>query len=1070
MSQPTKSRLSRLATAFVSPFRSCRALRPRRAHRGCRPFHSSAVEQLESRWVFAAPTLGELSNVTLGAGAPLHIALDGADADGDALVYEISLSNNTVTGFEHELRQGDLMEINVSHTASSQPGDTSFTGTMRLKLFEDLAPRTTARFIELAEDGFFDDVIFHRILNNFVIQGGDPTGTGSGGSDLGDFDDEFHTDLLHTQTGLLSMAKSTDDSNNSQFFITEGPQRHLDFNHSVFGMLVEGENVRDQISNVLVQPQSGGRPFSPVTMTSVNIVPDTQNGVLTIKAPTGATGSVTVTVTARDPSGETVQRSFVVTVEADGDFESAPFLNDEANPDVIELNHNQAGTFQLQAIDIDAGPMTFMDRAALQQFQTNENIRLPQQNPNLQVAVNPTTGQLTVTPTGGISGVFQIIVGVGNSSGGVDTQILPVFVDPPAPSAPDLQPEFDTGSSPTDNVTRLDNSNQAGRLNFVVGGVTAGAQVQLFDGQTLIGQGTVPAGATSITITTNGTVDLIDGQHSITAVQTLVDQDVEVGNVSDEVDIASAASVPLALTVDTVAPTISSTAPLTAAVGMQYTYNVEATGEGTTGFTYSFVVSPSGATINPTTGVITWLPIAAQVGNQNFTVRASDQAGNSVEQQFTVDVDPSTGQAPVVNAGTDRTVNVGELLTFTVTATDADSPQSSLRFSLATGAPAGATINETTGVFTWTPNAGQVGANSITVQVTDGTLTGQDTFQVTVVQPTSAFQVVAGDLVISGTGGADTVTIRGTNVAGRFDITGSLGTETVNGVLRGIRVDLLAGDDRVVLNNVFTAGPIAINTGDGNDSVRMGDEARVSSRENFSILLGAGNDQLQMRRIYVAGDITVDGEAGSDSIMVNGSTENSQFVLGASSAGATTLRGGDGDDSILARFSFIVGPWKVEGGAGNDKIGLHTSATSGDTTVSGGDGNDMLLVDTNYFVTSLTVNGNGGSDSLALRSSIMLQSATLLGGDGNDNLEVASINSRGLMISHGAGQDSAAVRASLLQNLFADLGDGDDMLVLQSNQIFGSAEADGGLGLNDQLVDQGNLMRPARKRRFESFG
>jgi cyclophilin family peptidyl-prolyl cis-trans isomerase len=1003
--------------------------------------------------------LGELPNVTLGTGAPLHIPLDGADPDGDALTYEISLSNNTVTGFAHELRDGDLMEINVSHTASSQTGDTSFTGTMRLKLFEDLAPRTTERFKDLAGDDFFDDIIFHRVLNGFVIQGGDPLGDGTGGSDLPDFDDEFHRDLMHTQTGLLSMAKSTDDSNNSQFFITEGPQRHLDFNHSVFGMLVEGENIREQISNVPVQP--GGRPFSPVTMTSVNIVPDTQNGVLTIKAPTGATGSVTVTVTARDPSGETVQRSFVVTVQADQNLDSVPFLDDEANPDVIELNNNQAGTFQLHAIDIDAGPLTFMDRAALVQFDAlpqNEAVRLPQQNPNLQVTVNPTSGQLTVTPTNGISGTFQIIVGVGNGSNNVDTQILSVSVDPPAPSAPDLQPAFDTGSSPTDNVTLRDNSSQASRLDFLVGNVLAGAQVQLFDGQTLIGQGTVAAGATSITITTNGTVDLTDGQHSITAVQTLA-------------NLAGPASAPLTLTIDTAAPTISSTAPLTAMVGTQYTYNVEAAGEGTTGFTYSFVVKPADANINETTGVITWIPSAAQVGNQNFTVRASDQAGNPVDQTFTVDVDPSTtGQPPVVNAGPDRTVNVSQLLSFTVTATDPDSPASSITFSLGAGAPAGAAINPTTGAFTWTPTPAQLGMHTITVRASDGTLADDDTFQVTVVQPQSAFQVVGGELTISGTAGADTVNIRGTNVAGRFDITGSLGTETVNGVSRGIRMDLLAGDDLVVLNNVYTAGPIAINTGDGNDIVRMGDDARVSTRQNLSLLLGTGNDNVQIRRVYVTGDITVDGEAGDDSILVLGSTENSQSVLGASSAGATTLRGGDGNDSIQARFSFVVGPWKVEGGAGADAIGLVTSSASGDVTVSGGDGDDLLAVDTNFFVTSLTISGNGGSDSFALKNSIMLQSATLVGGDGNDNSDVANINTRGLLLNHGAGQDSAAVRASIMQNLFADLGDGDDMLIMQSNQIFGSAEADGGLGLNDQLIEGGNMMRSARKRRFESFG
>src|SRR5690606_19222892 len=98
---------------------------------------------------------------------------------------------------------------------------------------------------------------FHRVLNNFVIQGGDPLGNGTGGSTLGDFDDQFHLDLQHNRTGVLSYAKSADDTNDSQFFITEGPQRFLDFNHSVFGQLVEGETVRQGISNTAVVDEAG---------------------------------------------------------------------------------------------------------------------------------------------------------------------------------------------------------------------------------------------------------------------------------------------------------------------------------------------------------------------------------------------------------------------------------------------------------------------------------------------------------------------------------------------------------------------------------------------------------------------------------------------------------------------------------------------------------------------------------------------------------------------------------------------------------------------------------------------
>ena len=111
----------------------------------------------------------------------------------------------------------------------------------------DAAPLTSREIWDLAAEGFYDGLDFHRVVPNFVIQGGDPTGTGSGGSTLGYFDDQYHLELQHNRTGVLSYAKSTDDTNDSQFFITEGPQRFLDFNHSVFGQLVEGESNRDAI-------------------------------------------------------------------------------------------------------------------------------------------------------------------------------------------------------------------------------------------------------------------------------------------------------------------------------------------------------------------------------------------------------------------------------------------------------------------------------------------------------------------------------------------------------------------------------------------------------------------------------------------------------------------------------------------------------------------------------------------------------------------------------------------------------------------------------------------------------
>jgi cyclophilin family peptidyl-prolyl cis-trans isomerase len=115
-------------------------------------------------------------------------------------------------------------------------------GTMVIELFADRAPRTVNNFVFLAREGFYEGVIFHRVISNFMAQGGDPTGRGSGGPGY-KFEDEFHPSLRHDRQGIVSMANAGPNSNGSQFFITHGPTPHLDDRHSVFGQVVEGLDV-----------------------------------------------------------------------------------------------------------------------------------------------------------------------------------------------------------------------------------------------------------------------------------------------------------------------------------------------------------------------------------------------------------------------------------------------------------------------------------------------------------------------------------------------------------------------------------------------------------------------------------------------------------------------------------------------------------------------------------------------------------------------------------------------------------------------------------------------------------
>lgn len=115
-------------------------------------------------------------------------------------------------------------------------------GAMVFDLFADRAPVTVNNFVFLSREGYYDDVIFHRVISNFMAQGGDPTGSGRGGPGY-KFQDEFHPSLKHSKRGILSMANAGPGTNGSQFFITHGPTPHLDNRHTVFGELVEGEDV-----------------------------------------------------------------------------------------------------------------------------------------------------------------------------------------------------------------------------------------------------------------------------------------------------------------------------------------------------------------------------------------------------------------------------------------------------------------------------------------------------------------------------------------------------------------------------------------------------------------------------------------------------------------------------------------------------------------------------------------------------------------------------------------------------------------------------------------------------------
>ncbi|ODR81989.1 peptidylprolyl isomerase [Haladaptatus sp. W1] len=157
-------------------------------------------------------------------------------------------------------------------------------GDIEVRLFDERAPRTVGNFVGLAtgerewtdpqsgdrmtDQPLYDDVLFHRVIDGFMIQGGDPTGTGRGGPGY-QFDDEFHPELSHDGPGILSMANSGPNTNGSQFFITLDAQPHLDNRHAVFGEVIDGMDVVEEIGDVDTNPQD--KPLDDVVLESVEI-------------------------------------------------------------------------------------------------------------------------------------------------------------------------------------------------------------------------------------------------------------------------------------------------------------------------------------------------------------------------------------------------------------------------------------------------------------------------------------------------------------------------------------------------------------------------------------------------------------------------------------------------------------------------------------------------------------------------------------------------------------------------------------------------------------------------------
>ncbi len=373
------------------------------------------VEGLEERALLAAPVIDPITTtIVVPTGKTRILPITGSDADGNAITYSYQSSDPNITIERHTANT--YLQLDVQYQL---PGDTSpRTGVLLLQLMNDLAPQTVGTITNLVNQGFYNGLTFHRIAYSdsartqpFVIQGGDPNGDGTGGPGFS-FNDEFNAEALFSGDGQLAMANSGPDTNGSQFFITSGTQRSLDFGYSLFGQLVRGFDVRDNIFKVAV---TGEKPTIDVTITKASIVKDKADDVITLHS-TGAVSSATITVTATDGTNQATPMAFTVQTKDDSSLSPAvndqPFLGPVPSP--VTTSGNPV-TFKLTSTDLEGDPVTY---------------QVLKQPAGVNVQVNG--DQVTVTPPKFFVGNIALTVGVHqtscSNSSHVDSQAMTVVV------------------------------------------------------------------------------------------------------------------------------------------------------------------------------------------------------------------------------------------------------------------------------------------------------------------------------------------------------------------------------------------------------------------------------------------------------------------------------------------------------------------------------------------------------------------------------------------------------------------------------------------------------------------
>jgi cyclophilin family peptidyl-prolyl cis-trans isomerase len=797
-------------------------------------------EALESRCLLSA-------SAEVAIGAPQLVAFHDSDATAGTTFTPQAIIN--VDGISATvLKTSKMLKMQVSFTAAS---GTKMSGEMDFLLLDDVAPNRISRLTTLVNQGFYTDEgtgdkykanTFHRIIADFMVQGGDPQGTGYGGSGV-KLDNEYNADVQFTTSGLLAMANSGPDTDDSQFFITAGPYQAGDFGYTIFGKLVAGDSIREALNGVKTTTVGVREnvPLYSATIDSMTIVSNTEYGLMLLKADDTASTIELATYGVAASDGSSVE-----IIASDGgtgstiDITATPaetpsawrpvFLTDGITSGIHVTADSQA-TIDIPVAGHTSG-LTLSYSAEVVTGGSNITVSA--------AGTNATNGKLTIVTSGGVTGLYSVKVSVNRAgSSYVDSQVIPVYIGPAAPTAIAVTDTAVVSGGTTTKKVGID---------FTVTGVESGKTVAIYVNGQSDPIGTAVATGTTVHVIT--TVPLADGSHEFTAKQGVQYTEKVVGNNTIPAGTAYSPA-----TGDSVAFTVDTTPP--SAVGYSdnvqlgapatFVVNFSDSGSGVDSSTVDgndFVVTgPNGyhqiATLKSATtaengkGVRATYQIAAPSGGWNanagrYTVtlqagQVSDRAGNSVLGHDVFSFNPVDLTTPTVTVeqAAGQTDPTGES-TINFTATFSESVTGFTSEGVTIAGTAGATTAEVTDISgdgtkyniavtgmthvgtvivslptgAGKDKGGNLSSSSINVDNTvtyDNTgpkvvvslasdqaaATNGSTINFTVVFRDEVTDFAAGDAVVSGTAGATTAIVTGSGKTYNVEVTGMVRDGTV---------------------------------------------------------------------------------------------------------------------------------------------------------------------------------------------------------------------------------------------------------------------------------------------------